>query len=399
MRLIVTLLYCFFIIFTLGQLARVSLAPFEINIHLADIIVGLLVSTWLIWKLVKRDKFIFPPLTKQIFLFFFIALVSLAINSADILSGREMFVSWLYLFRWLFYSGLYFVVYDLGQMKISNFKFQISNWLIGAGLVSAILGLAQYAFLPDTRFLEASGWDPHYYRLIGTFLDPGFLGAIFVLALILLTVKLWSIRKLSYQAFFWLIIYSALALTYSRASYLAYLGAMGTIAWIRRAPKFFLAVLVAGVITVLVLPRPGGEGVKLERESTIRFRLINWQQSLTIAKDHLLFGVGFNAYRYVQRDYGYLDFANWRVSHSGGGADSSLLFTLATTGIFGLLAYLWLWGRIFVNSFKTLNLVALASVVALVVHSWFVNSLFYPWIMAWMWIILGMGAIKERKLP
>lgn len=392
MRLIVILLYCYIVIFCFGQLTRFSLAPFEITLHLADIFVGLLVMTWLVWKLIKREKFIFPSLSKQILLFFLLAFFLLVINSADFLSGREMIVSWLYLFRWIFYAGLYFLIYDL-VLKKKEWCLKLQDWLIGIGLTSAILGLFQYFLLPDTRFLEEFGWDPHYYRLIGTFLDPGFLGLIFVFTLILLTLKLWSARK-KWQVVMWVIVYLALALTYSRASYLAYLGGMGVIAYFKKAPQFFLGILVALVITVFLLPRPGGEGVRLERESTIKFRLINWQQSLVVARDRWLFGVGFNAYRYAQRDYGFLEFANWRASHAGGGADSSFLFTLATTGVFGLAAYLWIWVKIF----KVKNVLVLATAAAMIIHSFFSNSLFYPWIMAWGWILLGSVEAKEKKL-
>src|SRR3989338_6680935 len=38
------------------------------------------------------------------------------------------------------------------------------------------LGLGQYIFLPDTRFLLSYGWDEHYWRLIGTVLDPNYMG-------------------------------------------------------------------------------------------------------------------------------------------------------------------------------------------------------------------------------
>ncbi|MFZ5366417.1 MAG: O-antigen ligase family protein [Patescibacteria group bacterium] len=396
MKLIIILLYCYLVVFTLGQLTRFTLEITEINVHLADVLVGFLVSSWLVWKLSKRDKFILPPLAKQIFLFFSLCFISLALNSLSLLSGRERLVSWLYLLRWIFYAGLYFVIYDLVQSAKCKVQ-SILSCLMITGTATAVLGLLQYIFVPDTRFLEKYGWDPHLYRVIGTFFDPGFLGAILVLTLILIVSSLHSDEKMKHRGIIFLvgmIVYVALALTYSRASYLAYLGAMGTIAWVKKAPKFFLAVLVAGIITVFLLPRPGGEGVRLERESTIKFRLINWRQSLVIAKEHLLFGVGFNAYRYAQRDYGFLEFANWRASHAGGGADSSLLFVLATTGIFGLLAYLWLWGKILVNSAKAANLLVLASVIALLVHSWFVNSLFYPWIMGWLWILLGTTEAK-----
>jgi len=387
MKLIVILLYCYLVVFPFGQLTRLPLDIAEVNLYLTDILVGGLLLTWLGWKLLKKDQFHRPPLVSPILLFFVLALISLILNTS-LLSGREVGVGFLYLIRWLVYAGLYFVVYDLVHSSKQNFF----NLLIGAGFITAVLGLLQYFFLPDTRFLEALGWDPHYYRVIGTFLDPGFLGMILVFTLILLTHKIWPLKKSSsLEVIVWITLYLALALTYSRASYLAYLMGIGVIAWFKKSPKFFLAVFVAGVMTVLLLPRPGGEGVKLERSSTIEARITSWRQSLTIAKENPVFGVGFNAYRYAQTRHGFLAEQGGQISHAGAGADSSWLFVLATTGIAGMAAYLWLWMKIF----KTGNLLIFASAAALAVHAWFLNSLFYPWIMAWFWILLGAVKTKD----
>jgi len=139
--------------------------------------------------------------------------------------------------------------------------------------------------------------------------------------------------------------------------------------------------------TYFLLPRPAGEGGKIERTYTIEARLINYQQALMIAKEHPFFGVGFNTYRYAQRDYGFFEAEEWRISHSGAGADNSWLFVLATTGAFGFLSYLWFWGRALKESKK--KTIVLVSLLALIIHAFFVNSLFYSWIMAWIWILLA----------
>jgi len=398
---VLILLYCYIAVFPLGQLTRLPL-PIEsfpeIHLYLTDILIALLVSAWFGGKLIRKEKFAKPPLWVPISLFSLICLASLAFN-APLLSSGEVVVAFLYLIRWLVYAGIYFVVYDLTK----NLKLKTKNLLsllVIVGLVTAVFGLLQYLFLPDTRFLEKYGWDPHYYRVIGTFLDPGFLGLIFVLSLIIVVVKIFQEKKLRKKLIgVGVIIYLALALTYSRASYLAYSLAMGITAWRQRSTKFAFFVLIIGIVTIFLLPRPGGEGVRLERESTIRARILNWQQSFAIIEDNLLFGVGFNTYRYIQDKYLAWPEGELEISHAGAGADSSLLFVLATTGIFGLGAYLWIWIKALVLSLKKINKpqnqIALASILAILIHSFFVNSLFYPWVMAWLWIVLG--GIKEGK--
>lgn len=394
-KLIIGLLFAFLVFYPFGQLTRLPLSLIgnnlasqfpEVHLYSTDLILGLLLITWLIWRFsMVKKRYKLPPLAKPMFLFLLVALLSLIFNS-PLLSGRELIVAGLYLMRLIVYFSFYFLIYDLKKLR------QMFKFLMVIGVAMAVLGLVQYWLWPDTSFLYFLGWDLHYYRIIGTFFDPGFTGVIYVLTLILLVVTNWE-KLVQLKVKNWgfycllLIVYSALALTYSRSSYLAYLGGMGTIALMKKKPKFFLIIFLMGVLTVMILPRAsGGEGVRLERTTTIQSRFDSWQQALTIFRDHPILGVGFNAYRYAQEGK--------IPDHAGAGVDSSLLFVLATTGAVGLLAYLWFWSSVVRLAFKTVNakvgLVVLASFVALICHSFFLNSLFYPWVLAWLGIILGL---------
>jgi len=425
-KLIKFFLLGYLLVFPFGQLVRLPISFFgpEVRVYLGDILVGLIVGMWRIGKIRdnrgkdRDNKGNRGRVERPILVFAGVATLSLVVNLPR-LTFNEILVASFYLFRWIVYAGLYFVVRDIIKLKTQNSKLwrnktSLLDLLILAGGLAAIFGLIQYLWFPDLRsWLEVRNWDPHYYRAYGTFFDPGYFGAIMVLSLILVAGHLFSDRQkrsgLKFSIFNFqfsidsrlityhlslITSYLALALTYSRASYLAFLVGMGVVAWKLKKRKFYAAIIGIFLLTLLLLPRPGGEGVKLEREESIRARIINWKQSLTIAKRYPAFGVGFNAYRYFQRDYGFLDQEEWRESHAGAGADSSLLFVLATTGVIGFAAYLWLLKRIFDVSrcqadLSGWRLAALASLIALLVHSFFLNSLFYPWIMAWMWILLG----------
>lgn len=403
-------LFIYLLIFPFGQLARLPvyfLGP-EVRVYLGDVLVGLAVGVWGIWKVkkvkrVKRgnegDEGNRERISRPILVFAGVAAWSLLVNLPR-LTYNEALVASFYLLRWIVYVGIYFVVSDVEKRKATAKSLKLLDLLILVGGIATIIGLLQYLHFPDLRtWLEARHWDPHYYRVYGIFFDPGYFGMIMVLTLILLVTR--SHFRITYHLSL-ITCYLALALTYSRSSYLAYLVGMGVIAWKLKKPKFYAAVLLIFTITLILLPRPGGEGVRLEREASIKARIINWKQSLTIAKDHLIFGVGFNAYRYAQRDYGFLQ-EDWRFSHAGAGADSSLLFVLATTGVAGLIPYLWLLKRMLHETRDTCltgrqarhkaiftrDLTITASIWALLTHSLFLNSLFYPWIMAWMWILLG----------
>jgi len=114
------------------------------------------------------------------------------------------------------------------------------------------------------------------------------------------------------------------------------------------------------------------------------------------------------------------------LHQAAGGFDSTLLTILATTGIVGFLVYLWLLWRTLKDSFKELwdknlprstqqNLVSLsvqnkksppdlrglglgifAGFLGLLVHSQFVNSLLYPHIMLFSFIVLGLFYAGKR---
>ena len=162
----------------------------------------------------------------------------------------------------------------------------------------------------------------------------------------------------------------ALLLTYSRSSYLAFLVII--VFHLRRRKLLLLVACSLWLVALLSLPRPGGEGVKLERLFSITNRLDSMQQGLRLFTQHPVFGVGFNLLRYQQNNL---------VSHSGAGIYNSFIFLLATTGLPGLLAYLWLLKRQLKSNAYFL--------VPILVHSLFNNTLFYAPVMLWLWLLLA----------
>lgn len=321
---------------------------------LLDLVVGILWVLKLPKILSRTNKLLRPILT-----FGIVGVISLLMASFRF-SPAEITVGAMYLLRWIVYSSLAGVV--IQSIEVLP--------LVGIG--TAILGILQYIIIPDVRFLETWGWDPHYYRIVGALLDPGFTGLILVLTLIYLVIN-------NYKKVWWVIVYLALALTYSRASYLAFFTAFTWISIQKKNWKYsVLSFLILG-ITIVVLPRySSGEGVKLERSSTIYARIASWKKAWEIFSDNPIIGVGFNTYRYAQKAA--------PESHAGAGADSSLLLVMATTGIVGLLFYLKylkvLW------KLSTQHLALSTSLIAIFVHSFFLNSLFYPAVMLWIALLI-----------
>lgn len=359
------------ILFPLGQLIRLSVPGTEIVIHPNDLAVAGLVIVWLIRRKDQLFRFAKLPLVRPLALFALAVLVSLLANLFRF-SPQELLTAALYPLRFFAYAGLYFVFRDTFLENPKPFL----RWLLIAILIITGFGLAQYVFVPNVAFLSALDWDDHYYRLVGNFLDPGFTGAILALGLL--------------QAYFrrhrWLLvppIYAALALTYSRASYLMYLVIFASVAFYKRSWRIIFVALTVLILTVFLLPKSNGEGTKLNRENSILARINNWKESVTVWGQNPVFGVGFNTYRYM---------VNVPSQSHSGGADSSIFLVLATTGIVGEAAFIYLlWKMWQAGSF-----ISKASLLGILVHSFFNNTLFYPWVMEWLWITLAISAQGAR---
>jgi hypothetical protein len=345
----------------LGQLGGISPWP-GVVIYIHDIFLAILVVLYV--RKVKHAKRTVP-----IALFTGACLMSLLANYWRF-TLPELLTGSLYLVRWVLYAGLYVVV--AGNFVSPRF------WLKGlyaVGIGFGVLGFMQFFLYPNLRNLAYLGWDPHYYRLFSTLLDPNFMGIILVFT-VLLGFRLF--RKNSR----WIIAGQtvtvlALLLTYSRSSFLALGAAVVVWAVIEKRWKLFI---VLAVFVGLVLILPHGNTLSLLRADSTLARVGNWGEGVTLVMKAPVFGYGFDTLRYARPS------AN-EISKSAAGLDSSILFILATTGLVGCAAYANLViAMIRAGRHATFYI---ASVAALLVHSLFVNSLFYPWVMIWMWIVAG----------
>lgn len=159
----------------------------------------------------------------------------------------------------------------------------------------------------------------------------------------------------------------------------------------------FLLVGAFAVFVLIISPFFYIENLNLFRVHSSLARLETAQRALEIVPHNPLFGVGFDSYRYAQVHYHVHTAQTKFPAHSDAGVDMSLLFVLATTGIAGLIAYCYLWLRLlaYARERKREGMVALASSIGLFVNALFINSLFYPTIMLWMWLIFGLLPKKK----
>lgn len=389
--------------FTLGEITRFDLGN-NIYVKLTDFIVVVLLLVWLIKSFrIKNNKIFRDKLLPSIIVFVGIAFISLLVNIKN-LSSSEFIVSFLYLARWILYSFVYFVVKSFPY----KFKEKILYTLVINGALIVLFGFIQYFFYPNLRNLYYLGWDEHLYRMFSSFLDPNFAGAFFVLYLIFLAelfkYQLEKRKKLAMLiGFVSLFTLLAIYLTYSRSALvMLFVSSFVFLIFIKKVKWMIGLIIISAVFILLTSENFYIENVNLFRTASVEARLDSGRNALQIIKDNILIGVGFNAYRYVQIRYKFIDKEEDPKNHAGAGTDNSFLFILATTGVIGLVSYSYLLfsilRRAYINYRATkkgeiisvLPIIVIASFVGIIIDSLFINSLFYPSIMLWLWILTGL---------
>lgn len=363
-----------------GQLIKIPLLS-QGEISTLDAVVIILTFIGLIKLKFKIKK---PPLFLTGALFFILVTVlSLLLTPLKLLPS-EYLISFLYTLRLSAYILLAWVI-NQGAFPFLNKKIPLV--LLLSGFFIAVLGLLQFIFLPDLRFLSSSGWDPHYFRTVSTFLDPNFTGAFLVLTLLLLSYSYLRGKniltpRVSYIFFF--IVYLALLTTFSRSSYGMFLISFTALSFFIKSWRLFLLTLILSLVLLIgfyTYTKLVSEPRNINRVQSASFRINTWQQGLTIFKSHPVLGVGFNAYRFALEDYNLGD-KQFLNSHGSSSNDSSLLFVASTTGIIGLLIYLF-----FLFSLTRQNHIVSSAIIGLLAHSFFANSLFFPPIFLWLLVI------------
>jgi len=213
--------------------------------------------------------------------------------------------------------------------------------------------------------MKSLGWDPHLNRLVGSFFDPTFTGLIFLLFFLSLLLS----PKLLFTDYLLLVTcYLSLALTYSRSSYLSLLVCSFYLSRHRHNWKIFIFFLALVATTWVVLPTRPGEGNNLYRTSSIRAKIENYRQGLSLFVTSPIIGCGYNTLGFLRQNPS-------NTSHHLFGFDSSLLTIAVTTGSIGLILFL-LGIR---NLFLFLTFPRRLLLIAVLAHSLFANSFLYPW--------------------
>ncbi len=374
----------------LGQLLRFEpVGGFSLFPH--DVVIGLILLFVLFHK-TQRHLFVpflrFIKTSWLIFIFW-----TLFASCFQILFFDESAYLLLYIFRTGFY--LFFLSWFFYYLRGSNFK-TIVFYSMG-GVFFSIITLGLYLIFPDLRALKSLGWDDHYYRAVGTLLDPNFTGIIIVVAL-LNSIRAFGIRSMKSIVAPYLLIgllTVSLGLTFSRASWLTFGFSLGIILipilhelkmqfWKTQIFRLMLFSLVTLIITIVVAPKPGGAGVDLSRNASVIARQQHDSALLPTHPFRLLVGGGLSTSPNSELTY------HARLPNNLG------MTILAFSGIIGLIAFLWGLSQSFKILMKSYPLL-LIPIIALLFFAQFNAALTEPFVL----LICGMqltALTTEKKL-
>jgi len=423
-----------------GEFMRVNLG--ELNFPLTDFLMPLFFAIWIFkkirfgWQPTQQIKKILIPFSA----FTIWALITLLAN-ASFFSTKEILISSFYWIRWVTYASIFFIIADelnlfLLTQKPKNWTSIIQKILLGSFVFAVLIGFLQFYFFTDFEALGLAdqGYDPHMNRLAGAWLDPNLAGAFFLIGIIWLTnlildifasynsklttynlqLKIKKLLPITYYLLPTCLLTLALGLTFSRSAYLAFLVACFLIGLIRARKILligFLSIILLLTFSSRALERTtdlvqsittlfSGEDAYFLPDATARLRIQNWEDNLNLVAKQPIFGIGYNTLRFVSR--------NSSDGHAAGGTDSSLLTILVTTGIPGLILFFWFLETLFLifwqnwKKFKsTPALTVLISWSAILVHSFFTNSLFFPPILFLLFLFSGLGiaSASKKNLP
>jgi hypothetical protein len=262
----------------------------------------------------------------------------------------DLLVPSLYTLRLLAYLALYFVI------KRSNLTIPRSTFML-TGLVTLIIGLTQYFFMPDMRIFQYLGWDDHLSRLTLLHFDPTFNA-------VMLSLSVLSFAPTRSYILYPLFLLPIL-LTYSRSVWLSLLL---TGVFSMKNKKIILVSSILLLASIFALPRKFGEGTNLLRTYSITSRFDSDLTYIQKYKWELLTGHGMNTL--------ILDSPSSDLPNHASGPNNSYLYLLTTTGLLGLIG----WGSLCIQSTKSPPNQCLHSFYRLTLQ----QMMFYPLVLLWI---------------
>src|SRR3990167_8956586 len=259
--------YATFLLFSLGQLGRLTLNQGKVNFYLYEI------SSFLLFILFFF-KLGFQPFEKTlikfrvIYYFIFFLIFSFLLSALDY-SVNQNAISLLYFIRLVFYFVFPLYLYFFIK-KNPGYKETLKKGLTASIFLIVVFSVAQYFLYPDLRNLYYLGWDPHLNRLFSVFFDTSVAASIFGLIFFYLYKNKRYWLSLPFLIF--------LILTFSRSAYIFFAITFLVDFSFHKNIKPALLILLLSVSVFILAPKQFGFGVGLDRVFSISSRIADYQK-------------------------------------------------------------------------------------------------------------------------
>jgi len=356
----------------------------------------------------ERFLWIKEPIFIAVILFFFMNFLS-CLNSVSVAHSLEALFT-----KTLEYLLFFFIIIDIFKEHAQK-KLKILGWVIFISLaILCVDALIQYFTIYDVirkyHIVDS-------LRVRACFLSPNDFGNYIVLFMPVLFAlfiqKNICLNRRILTALLFLASFICIILSYSRAAWLGLLTGMLFFCFARS--KKLTAVFLVILISVFFLSSPNVKNKltqidSLEKLST-SYRIVVWQEALSIIKDYPIFGTGLNTYTQVGPKY--------KIHQIGGMyPHNSYLHMAAETGILGLAAFLWFLWVIFRRGWRLLrhlhrvamtdnndyNLILglMAGLFGFLINAFFDTTLYAIKLVSVFWIACGILIVvynvTEQKL-
>ncbi len=321
------LISAIFISLLAGQFARIELFKGEVNIYVQEILLLIFIVSSFIRYGITPLRVLFKS---KVTLAFSILLLFSFFISFDQFSIIQNGVALLYFVRLVLY--LVFGIYLFTSVKKEkNKRIYIYNQIFTFSILLLTTTTIQYIFYPNFWILKPLGWDPHMFRASAAYFD------IYIAAAVYGMLAFYWLKKKNYILVF--LFTGALALSFSRSAYIAFILSLAYFFISQRKWKEILLTILMFIILIMFIPKPFGEGVNLFRTASIQSRILDYKLGFKIWQEKPLFGFGYNRIR-AAREHLNLVGVDDR-SHSLSAFHSSLLIILVTTGLAGFCVFLF----------------------------------------------------------
>lgn len=308
-------------------------------------------------------------------------------------------------------KSLHYIMRDQG-IKTKN----IIRFIKACYFIVVIIGVFQYFFYPiafdwyDVFYKVGFYWptpDPHHDRMLSTYLDPNYLASCLIIPISICIAQLLNIRKKSVRntnlkiklGFEILVFIVAILLTKSRSGIVGLAFVFVVYAFLygikRKISVPMLIFIFVSLFTIAYLLLFSNITVferirNFSSDPSAMHRFDSWKISLEYFKDSHYLGIGYNmlgAYKVnIGEEVG--NAANY-------GMDSSILFMLVTTGIAGVLIFLYGIIKIIFNRKKVIINNSLKMILVSSIAMSFFNNLLFNVI--WLLPVLLLGTMIEEK--